>query len=59
MVHVVNGVGLRFQSHIEEDNVAGLQFLAKPIEEPVMGGQLPSVFVLYAKKQVHKKFFIK
>jgi hypothetical protein len=51
-VHLEDAVPVGFHSHVEEEGVPGFQFLAKPVEEPVVRVQFACLFVLDANEQV-------
>lgn len=49
----VQCLSLRSQTDVEQNSVFGSKLFAETIEKPVMRGQLPSVLVFSAHKQIH------
>ena len=53
VVHFVEGLGVGSQPHVQQYWEFGFQLIADAIEEPVMGRQFSTVFVLDAEEKVH------
>jgi len=52
VVHLVKSVRVRSKTHIQQNRIFWFELITDTIEEPIMRGQLSTVFVLDAKNKI-------
>lgn len=54
LVHRKDGVIFGLEPNIKQDYVLRVEFLAEPVEEPIVGGKLSSILIFYCVKEIEK-----
>ena len=56
VIHFVEGLRVGSKTHIKKYRVFGFELVADSVEEPVMGGEFTTIFVLDAKHEIDVSF---